>query len=332
MAAKRVLVTGGGGFLGSAVVKLLVQRGDKVRSFSRKRYPELEKLGVEQFQGDLADREAVMRAVVGMETVFHVAAKAGVWGPYKEYHRANVMGTENLIAAVQAAKVARIVYTSSPSVVFDGRPMEGVDESAPYPSSHTTHYPKTKAMAERMVIAAAADGLAAIILRPHQIWGPGDLHFAPRVIQRAKQLARVGDGRNKVDTIYIDNAAKAHLLAEDALIRDSSLSGRIYFISQDDPIPLWEMIDNILVAAGLPKINRSIPAAAAYGIGAFLEMFYWLFRIRKEPRMTRFLARALSKSHWFDISAAKRDLEYVPEVSTAEGLKRLAEWLQKQRF
>jgi nucleoside-diphosphate-sugar epimerase len=265
-----------------------------------------------------------------VEAVFHTAAKAGVWGSYQSYYRPNVEGTRNLIRACRETGVQRLIHTSSPSVVFDGRDMEGVDESAPYPATFHAHYPRTKAMAEQMVIEAAAQGLPAVALRPHLIWGPGDTHLAPRIIARARRLRQIGDGTNKVDTIYIDNAAHAHLLAEKRLKDNPGLSGRVYFISQDRPIALWEMINRILAAGGLPPVTRTVSPRVAFAIGALCEGLYKVLRIGREPPMTRFVARELATSHWFTIQAAKTDLGYAPLISTEEGLTRLARWIQRE--
>jgi 2-alkyl-3-oxoalkanoate reductase len=325
-----VLVTGGGGFLGGAIIASLVAKGETVRSFSRGRYPQLDALGVEQVQGDLCDAEAVARACRGVEAVFHTAARAGVWGSYQAYYRPNVEGTRNLIKACRQGGVQRLIHTSSPSVVFNGRDMAGVDESVPYPAAFHANYPRTKAIAEQMVLEAAARGLRAVALRPHLIWGPGDTHLTPRILARAKRLRQIGDGANMVDTIYIDNAAHAHLLAEKRLKADPLLSGRVYFISQDQPIALWEMINHILAAGGLPPVTRTVSPAVAFAIGAFCEGLFKILHIRREPPMTRFVAKELATSHWFNIQAAKTDLGYAPLVSTEEGLERLARWIQQE--
>ena len=326
--SERVLVTGGGGFLGGAIVKRLVKRGDHVRSLSRKFYPELETMGVEQIQGDIADLTVATRACEEIDIVFHVAAKPPPWGKYKDYYQTNVVGTENVIEGCNRQTVARLVYTSTPSVVFDGTDMEGADESLSYPAEHNAYYPKTKALAEQQVVKAATHDLGTVVLRPHQIWGPGDPHFVPRLIARAKELKQIGNGKNLVDTTYIDNAADAHLLAADRLAENPAISGNKYFISQDEPIPAWDMINAILNAAGLAPVSGSISYRTAWTIGAALEFIYRFWGIAKEPKMTRFLADAVAKSHWFDISAAKRDLGYAPQISTAEGLGRLEEWLK----
>lgn len=327
---EQVLVTGGGGFLGKALVKQLKEGGDRVTSFSRNFYEDLDLLGVAQIQGDMADPEAMTAALRGMDTVFHVAAKPGIWGEFDGYFRANVTGTRNVINACRANRVARLVYTSSPSVVFDGNHMEGADETVPYPDRFHAPYPETKAMAEKLVIDAAAEGVQAIVLRPHLIWGPEDNHLVPGIIKRAGRLKRVGDGTNLVDTIYVDNAANAHILARNALERDPGLSGNVYFISQDDPVSLWEMVDNFLAAAGLPPVKGSVSARTAFLAGRCFESVYRFFGIQKEPPMTGFAAKELATAHWFDISRAKQDLGYSPVVSTREGLMRLKKWLNSR--
>ena len=329
--SENVLVTGGGGFLGGAIVERLAARGDRVHSFSRRTYPRLAALGVAQVSGDLADKDALSRAFEGIDLVFHVAAKTGVWGPYDAYHKTNVTGTLNVIDACRKNNIRRLVYTGSPSVVFNGRDMEGVDESAPYPESYPAHYPQTKALAEQAVIQAASEPLRTIVLRPHLIWGPKDTSLVPRILARAKRLKQVGDGENLVDTVYIDNAAEAHILAADRLAENPRLSGRCYFITQDAPVRLWEMVNHILAAGGLPPVKGSISPGAARFLGAVLETLYAFFKISAEPPMTRFVAEELATAHWFDISAAKKDLGYVPRVSTAEGLKRLESWLRENQ-
>jgi len=325
---ENVLVTGGGGFLGGALVRRLVAGGDRVRSFSRGVYPDLDHLGVEQYRGDLSDLSTVSRACDGVETVFHVAAKAPPWGKYNDYYRTNVTGTRNIISACQDSGVKRLIYTSSPSVIFNGQDMAGVDESTPYPIKFATHYSETKAIAEQEVVTASRKALLTISLRPHEIWGPGDNHIAPRLIARAKRLKQIGNGKNLIDTIYIDNAVDAHILAAEKLKENPSLSGRIYFISQGEPVLAWEMIDAILRAAGLSPVKGKIPYRIAWLVGGILELAYRLLSLPGEPYITRFTAYAVASSHWFNISAAEKDLGYTPRIGMDEGLLKLEDWLK----
>lgn len=321
----KALVTGGGGFLGLAIVRQLVARGVGVRSFSRQNHADLEALGVEQITGELGDPQAVAGAVAGCEVVFHVAAKPGIWGPYADYHRVNVTGTENVLAACRRHGVGRLIYTSSPSVVFTGCDQEGIDESAPYPAHFEAHYPHTKALAEQAVLRANCPALATVSLRPHLIWGPGDNHLLPRLAARARagQLRRLGRQRKLIDTVYVDNAAAAHLLAADRLQPGAASAGRAYFISQGEPREVWEMINALLGAVGAPAVSKSVPQGLALLLAIGLEAWHRLTRNPREPRLTRFVVKELCTSHWFDIRAARRDLGYEPAISIAEGLRRL---------
>ena len=330
----KALVTGGGGFLGKAVVRQLVERGNDVQSFSRGNYPDLEKLGVAQNRGDLANAKAISRAVSGCDIVFHVGAKAGYWGPYKEYYYANVIGTENVINACKKHGVRRLVYTSSPSVVFGEQKMEGADESVPYPDPkrYMAPYPKTKAMAEQLVLKANSKELATVSLRPHLIWGPGDNHLFPRIINKAKagRLMFIGKGDNLIDIVYIENAAKAHLLAADRLFPGSSISGNVFFITNGEPRSMKEIINNIMEISGLHEINRSVNPKIAYLAGWILETIHKLLKLKKEPLVTRFIAEEFSKAHWFDISAARNELDYKPEeYSIDRGMHLLREHFNK---
>ncbi|MGR3179060.1 MAG: NAD-dependent epimerase/dehydratase family protein [Candidatus Anammoxibacter sp.] len=325
----KALVTGGGGFLGSAIINILVKRGDTVCSLSRNEYPKLNEIGVRQFKGDLTDSESVKTASEGCDVIFHVAAKAGIWGPYKEYYRINVEGTRNVINACRLHNIPKLVFSSSASVVFTGADQEYIDETAPYPKKYLTHYSATKAMAEREVLAANGSHPATVALRPHLIWGPGDNHLIPRLLDRVRsgKLRKIGHGKKLVDSIYIDNAAEAHVLAADRLSSSSQISGHVYFISQDEPISMDDLLDRITLAGGLTPVNKYIPGSVAYIAGAFLELTYKILKRKEEPKMTRFLARQLSATHCFSIDAAKRDLGYTPSVSFNEGLSRLSKSL-----
>ncbi len=322
----KALVTGAGGFLGRYVVEQLVARGDQVRCFARGDYPELKTLGAETIRGDIRDGDSVMRACESIDVVFHTAAVAGVWGPWEYFYSINTTGTENVIAACRVHRIAALVYTSSPSVTFDGTDQRGVNESAPYPSRWLCHYPHTKAVAEQQVLAADdPGGLRTCSLRPHLIWGPRDRHLIPRLLQRARsgRLRQVGDGSNLIDMVYVDNAAQAHLQAADALLAAATPAGKAYFISQGQPVNCWQWINQILALAGIPAVRKKISFQAAWRLGALLESAYRLARVRSEPPMTRFLAAQLATDHYFDITAARDDFGYRPSVSLEEGMRRL---------
>ncbi len=327
----KALVTGGGGFLGGVIARMLCEQGDQVVSISRSRYPELDRLGVGQVQGDLADPHALLKAAEGCAIIYHVAAKAGIWGRYDSFYQANVVGTQNVLKACREHGITKLVYTSSPSVVFDGSDVEGGDESLPYPAHFEAYYPQTKALAEQLVLAANSPQLATVSLRPHLIWGPGDNHLVPRIIAKGKSggLRRIGKRPCLVDTVYVDNAARAHLQAAEKLTPGSPVAGKAYFISNGEPIALWEMVNRILAAGDLAPVTKTISPKAAYAIGALCEKLWGGLHLAGEPPMTRFVARELATAHWFDISAARQDFGYQPEVSIEEGLQKLREWLQQ---
>jgi nucleoside-diphosphate-sugar epimerase len=319
------LVTGGSGFLGRYIVERLAARGNRVRSLSRRAPDDLASLGVDVVSGDIRDAETVGDACRGVDTVFHVAALPGVWGDPSEFHDINVVGTRNVLAGCRAHGVRRLIYTSSPSVVYDGRPHTGADESLQYAAAFLCAYPQTKAIAERAVLDAHGTGrLAAVALRPHLIFGPRDPHLLRRVVQRAAagKLRRVGDGTNQVSVSYVENVADAHLKACDALTPAAACAGKAYFINEPQPVNLWDFINDVLQRAGLPAVTRTVSAGTAWRIGSALELAYRLLRLRGEPPMTRFMASQLSTSHWYDMSAATRDFGYDPQISLEEGLRR----------
>jgi len=326
------LVTGGGGFLGSAIVKRLIEKGFSVTILNRRKYPELEKLGVRSVECDLADNAKVSDACAGMDMVFHAGAKAGFWGTYAQYYDANVRGTTNIIDGCLKHGVKKLIYTSSPSVVCDDADLINADESTPYAKSYLCYYSETKAEAERRVLRNnGTNGLLTVSLRPHLIWGPGDNHLIPRVIEAVKKgkLKIVGNGLNRVDVTYIDNAAEAHIQAAEALSKDSKTAGSAYFISQGEPVLLWEFINKILLGMSMEPLDKKIYFRFAYALGYCFEKFYGALHLSSEPPMTRFLASQLSKHHYFNISRAKNDFGYKASVSTADGLKKLIEYLKK---
>ncbi len=313
---KRVLVTGYGGFLGSAVVRQLREQGYTVRGIARGHYPQLEQLGVETVRASISDRQAVIEASRDCDAIIHTAARAGVWGPWRDYYQTNTLATSHLLEAAISNHLLAFVHCSSPSVTFDAKPQSGIDETAPYPTRWLCFYPQTKALAEIAVLQASKLGsLRTCALRPHLIWGKGDPHLFPRVIERARsgKLRRVGDGRNLIDVVHVENAALAHVKALERLLAgDKALNGQALFITDGQPIACWDWITRILDSAKVPVPKRSITYSAAYRIGAVLEAAYWICRIRKEPPMTRFVAAQLALDHYFSIEKARKLIDYQP--------------------
>ncbi|NCC33803.1 MAG: NAD-dependent epimerase/dehydratase family protein [Chloroflexia bacterium] len=319
------LVTGGNGFLGRYIVEQLLARGDRVRVLGRNPYPELEALGVACVRADLSSPDVALplaKALQGVEVVFHVAAKASVWGTFDQFYVNNVTATQRLVRAAERAGVPRFVYTSSPSVVIGETDLEGADESTPYPERYLAPYPATKALAERFVLTRSE--LATVAIRPHLIWGPRDPHIFPRLIARARsgRLIQIGDGTNLADITYVENAAEAHLQAADALSEHSPMRGRPYFIGQEQPVNLWDFINEVITGAGYKPVRRSISLRTALRLTTGIEAVYRGLGITREPPLTRFTVNQMGISHWFDHSAAKRDFGYSPRITTPEGLRR----------
>lgn len=352
------LVTGGTGFLGRRIVERLLAAGRSVVVLGRTPSAELEARGVRFVRASLDDADAVRAACVGVETVFHVAARVGVWGRYDDFFRTNVLGTHAVLEGCRAHGVKHLIYTSTPSVVYNGRDLANANESLPLTTDCPSPYPVTKAIAEREVLAANSSTLRTVALRPHLIWGVGDPHLVPRVLARAKagRLRIIGDGKNRVDMVHVENAVDAHLLAEQALrkscdgARSSAASaphavgssnllgyfasgadvgGRAFFITNDEPVVLWDWINGLLDALGRPPITKKLSLRSALAAGSACEAIWRILPLGGEPPITRFVAAELAKDHWFDLTAARRDLGYMPRVSMVAGTAELVESLKK---
>ncbi|MDA0722798.1 MAG: NAD-dependent epimerase/dehydratase family protein [Verrucomicrobia bacterium] len=325
----KVLVTGGSGFIGGRVVRRLLENGHEVHVIGRTT-PKEETSSVFH-QVDLA-RETIPEVICqGVDAVFHIAAKAGVWGSASSYHAANVSATRQILEACRTHSINILIHTSSPSVVFSGESFRGADESLPYGSNWLCHYARTKAEAEREVLAAnGKSGLKTLALRPHLVWGPGDPHLLPKAIARhmAGKLRIVGSGENHMDLTHVDNVAHAHILALDALASGRHSGGQAYFISQDDPVALWKWLNHLFSHLDLPPLSKKVSFRSAHSLGFVLELIWKVLRLTGEPPMTRFVAVQLAKDHWFSIDAARRDLGYEPIVSMKDGLSDTVDWLK----
>lgn len=330
---KSVLVTGGGGFVGSSIVRRLLSHGYRVTIAARNRYSELEEIGATSCVGDISDADFVEESLKNVDTVIHTAAKAGIWGTWQEYEKTNVVGTRNVVQGCKKQGVKRLVYTSTPSVVFQGNDILEGNELLPYASRFRCHYPRSKVIAEKIVLEANDVNLCTCAIRPHLIWGPGDPHLIPRLIERGqrKALKIIGSGENIVDITYIDNVAEAHILAAQSMVDSSVVGGQAYFIGQERPVKLWQWINELYRDLAIAPIRRSVPFPLAFALGTILETFYLLFSPATEPPMTRFLAEQLARSHYFSHAKARKDFGYTPVVSLEEGHRRLLSWLEENR-
>ncbi|WP_399882138.1 NAD-dependent epimerase/dehydratase family protein [Streptomyces sp. BBFR51] len=321
----KVLVTGGSGFLGLEICRQLTGRGIATSSLCRRPSTALEQLGIQQHLGDLADANAVSRAVAGCDAVIHNAALAGVSGPMRLYWAPNVVGTRNVIEQCRAHRVRRLVHTSTASVAFRPGGLEGVTEDLPRPPGHLAAYPQSKAAGEALVLTAHGPELATVSLRPHIIWGPGDPHFAPALARavRAGRLLMPGDGGNLVDTTHVRTAAHAHLLALDRLQRSSEAGGRAYFIGQGDPRPLREIAHRFLRAADINARWCAVPPRLATAAAAVSDACLRTVRSTRTRALSRFLLAELLQPHYFDLTAARRELSFEPPIGFEAGLAEL---------
>ena len=326
-----VLVTGASGFIGGAVAQRLIEGGHRVRALVRRPDEALARAGAVVCLGDIRDPERVRETVDGCALVFHLAAKPSLGGPRGEFEAVNVHGTQHVVDACRAGGAKFLVHTSTPSVVFTGRPLRGANEQVALAGTRSL-YSETKAAAEQVVIGANGPQLTTVALRPHAVWGPGDRHLMPRLIERAKRgrLRRIGHTRPVIDLTYIDNAVDAHILAANVMTTDPGrVGGRAYFVTDGAPVRLWEVVERVVALVGYSVGHRPVPRPLAYAAAYAIEAVWRAGRLRSEPPITRYLLDLISQDHWFDISAARRDLGYEPRVRLEEGLARMRESLQR---
>lgn len=322
----KVFITGGGGFLGSHIVDQLLKEGHEITSYSRGDYPELRSKGVKTVQGSLSDREKLIESCKDHDVFFHTASKVAMWGKVEDFYQTNVVGTQNALNAAKENGIKQFIYTSTPSVVFGDHSLSGVNEETPYPEKSYSRYGSSKAQAEKWVLEQNGVEISTVSLRPHLIFGPRDRNLIPRLVDAAKKgrLKIVGDGKNRVDVLYVENAANAHVKAWQALIeKPEKVGGQAYFIGQG-PVVLWDFINEILEHYRVPSVQKKIPFKKAFKIGGVIEKGAELLGVYNwHPPMTRFVALQLSKDHYFSHQKAMVDLGWKPEVSIKEALGRL---------
>lgn len=328
--SEKVLITGGR-FLGRAILLRLKEKGcEDIRIFCRTGHQEFDELNIDVMNGDIRDARAVMAACEGRTIIFHTAAKAGIWGRRGDFFSTNVRGTSNVVVSCRKHRVPILVYTSSPSVALPPGNVENADESIGYPTRYYADYPESKAEAEKLVLGSDGRDVATVALRPHLIWGPGDPHLLPRIVELARKgkLAQVGDGRNLIDMTFIENAAEAHVLAAENLRNSQKCRGKAYFISDGSPVNLWDWINTVLGRLEIPPVHKTVSYRKAYVAGSIFELAYSILKISGDPPMTRFVAGQLAHSHYFNIAAACGDLGYSPLISKDYAMDETIEWLK----
>jgi len=327
----KALVTGAAGFVGRHAVERLVSEGHDVvaTDIMAEGLQTMGDCGADRYACDLCDPDALLDKMKGVDTVFHVAAFASPWGNKKKFWAINVGGTENVIRAARRASVRRIVAVSSTSAVFDGRtPHENIDETTPYPLTFLHPYSETKSVSERLVRSANSSDLETVVVRPHLIWGPRDRTFLKRLVDHAKEgpIFHIGGGMTMTDTTYVDNLVEGMILAA---ITDKGL-GNAYFITNGEPLRYGEFIDRFLDIFELPKTKGSIPVPVAQALGVGFEAVWAMFRIKREPMLSRYKLAELIRTHTYNISGSERDLGYRPIVTTEEGFVRIKEWVDAE--
>jgi nucleoside-diphosphate-sugar epimerase len=324
----KVLVTGASSLLGAELARTLAARGDRVTVLQRRPAG----LGLPEVLADVSDAAAVRAAVDGHEAVIHLAAKVNFTGPWSEYERINITGTAAVVAACRSAGVQRLVHVSSPSVAHAGAALVGVGAEPADPVRARGPYARSKAAAEQVALAADADGLAVVAVRPHVVWGPGDPQLVARVVARARagRLPLFGSGAALVDSTYLSNAVDALVAALD---RCEQARGQALVVTNGEPRPIADLLTGICAAAGAPLPSRHVPTRLALAAGTAVQTA-WALRGRlgselpADPPLTRFLVEQLSTAHWFDQRQTREALQWTPRVSVDEGLEELAAWFR----
>lgn len=321
----QVLLTGATGFLGQRVAASLVEQGHRVRALVRRELPELAKLGIEQRHGQVTVYDSVCAAADGCDAIVHVAGCSDPLASIEQLYEANVRSTDCLLGACELMGVPRLLLTSCANAVIGSGDAENVDERQTYPTSWSSAYAHTKALAEQRVLAANNDQLTTCVLRPHLLWGVGEERMLPPLIDavRLGKFRLFGEPDRKIDPCHVDNAAHAHGLALAKLEPGSAIAGKAYFISNGEPMSIEAFFTALLRAGGFPPEKRRQSALAAKAMAT---------TARPGSLITPYLLDLFSRSSWFNLTAAKRDLGYTPKLNTAEGMSRLFTALTRVRM
>jgi nucleoside-diphosphate-sugar epimerase len=324
-----ILVTGGNGFVGRHLVSALLERGDRVRvlALPDEDASALEERGVSVHRGDVRRAGTLTPAADGVDAVLHLAAMMDVWRPFADYHAVNVIGTENVCRAALAAGARRLVHMSSSSVygMALGWP---ADESFPL-APFSDPYPITKASADMAVqCMIAANGLPAVIVRPDQIFGPGDhLHFG-RIADRlrAGKGVIVGRGDNALPLVYVDDVVQGLLLALDV----ERAVGQAYNITNDRPLTQKQLLRAIAREVGAQPPRLRVPYRALYAAGYMAERLATLTSSWRRPPITRLGVAFAGTENRYGTQKARRELGFTPRVDLEDGVRITAGWYMQE--
>ena len=322
----KVLVTGATGFLGKYVVKELVAEGYFVRAFGRNKAvgQSLVSDQVEFFKGDLSSKQAVEEACKGVEMVVHAGALSTVWGPWESFYQANVLGTQHVLEASRTNKIKRLVYVSSPSIYAAPKDQIGIKEEDAPTENHLNNYIKSKILSENLF--PAYPDVPSIILRPRGLFGVGDTSILPRVLKLSQKIGipLIKEGKQLMDMTCVENVALAIALA----LKADRAEGQVYNITNGEPTPFKELIEEALQGLELPIRYKKLPAFLLGGLASSLEVLYRFLPLKGEPPLTRYTYYLLRYSQTLDISKAREELGYKPRISIKEGI---AQYVQDYR-
>ncbi len=323
----KALVIGGTGFLGRYLVQELLENGVAVSVLCRNKSAFWKDMGVEFYYGSITDQSIVDASVAGNDCVFHLAAKAGVWGAYDEYYAPNVLGTENVINSCLKHKVPKLIYTSTPSIVTYKKPIRNGDEDLKMPTAYYNNYQRTKKIAERKVLEANSDAFQTVSIRPQAIWGIGDTHIFPRILKKLKKgkLKIIGTGHTKTSISFVKNVAWAHFLASKA----AHIGGNAYFINDEKEVDLWGWIDECAQSIHCKLPQKKISKKLAFSIATMLELCYKIAHISSDPPFTRYTVSKVSTDYYFSISKAKKDFGYFEKYDIHKGKEEFKKHLQE---
>jgi nucleoside-diphosphate-sugar epimerase len=339
-----ILLTGGSGFIGKAIVAELIDPGsplkpELIRIFDLDEYHGPMDPRMELVRGDVRNYHQVSEVCRNIDLVIHSAAIVD-WGikPEEEIFSVNVEGTNNIIKACKEQKVKFLVFTSSLDAVFSGKPLVDIDESILYPEKHSTSYCTSKYLAEKLVLSGSGDDLKACIIRPSDVYGEGDPYHIGSLLEMAKNgfYIRLGNGKSRCQHVYLGNIAYAHILAAHALLaNNNAIAGNAYFITDGPGSNFFSFYDRIIEEAGYriwPK-NLWLPKGFAMILGVLSETLAILLRPIKKvtPKMSRFAVTYTCTDFTFNSEKARKDFGFVPKYSTEEAFEKTVQDYKEEK-